>query len=44
MQDREAHAKPIEEVVAGFKAHLEHGLTQKEANERLQKLGSTTTW
>jgi P-type Ca2+ transporter type 2C len=40
MQDREAHTKPIEEVVAGFKAHLEQGLTQKEAYERLQKLGA----
>jgi Ca2+-transporting ATPase len=40
MHDKEAHAKPIEEVVDGLKAHLEHGLTQKEAQERLQKLGA----
>jgi Ca2+-transporting ATPase len=40
MQDKEAHAKPIEEVVAGLQAHLEQGLSQKEAQDRLQKFGA----
>ena len=40
MQDKEAHAKPIDEVVALLQAHLERGLTQKEAQERLQKFGA----
>jgi Ca2+-transporting ATPase len=40
MQDKEAHAKPIEEVVALLQAHLERGLSQKEAQERLQEFGA----
>jgi len=40
MQHKEAHAKPIDEVLALLQAHLERGLTQKEAQERLQKLGA----
>ena len=36
MQDKEAHAKPIEEVLAGLQAHLERGLSQQEAAERLR--------
>ena len=40
MQDKEAHAKPIEEVVAALQAHLEHGLSQRKRSERLQKLGA----
>jgi P-type Ca2+ transporter type 2C len=40
MQDKEAHAKPIEEVLAGLQAHLERGLSQAEAQERLQKFGA----
>ena len=40
MQDKEAHAKPIEEVVDGLQAHLELGLSQKEAQDRLQKFGA----
>jgi Ca2+-transporting ATPase len=39
MQDKEAHAKPIEEVVAGLQAHLERGLSQQEAGERLRRFG-----
>ena len=35
MQDREAHGKPIEELVSGLQTHLERGLTQQEAQERL---------
>lgn len=40
MQDKESHARPIEEVVSGFQTHLERGLTQQEAQERLSKLGA----
>jgi P-type Ca2+ transporter type 2C len=40
MQDREAHAKPIEDVLAGLQAHLERGLSQQDAQERLQKYGA----
>jgi Ca2+-transporting ATPase len=40
MRDQHAHARPINEVVAALQAHLEHGLTQAEARERLQKLGA----
>ena len=39
MHDREAHAKPIDAVVAALEAHVEHGLTTQEARERLQKFG-----
>src|SRR5688572_32098221 len=39
MQHKEAHAQPIDEVVAALQAHLEHGLSQKEAQERLRTLG-----
>jgi Ca2+-transporting ATPase len=39
MQDRQAHSKPIEAVVAGLQANLERGLSQSEAQTRLQKLG-----
>jgi Ca2+-transporting ATPase len=38
MQD--THARRIEEVVAGFQSHLERGLTQQEAQERLGRLGA----
>ena len=31
MQDKEAHGKPIEELVSGLQTHLEHGLTRAEA-------------
>jgi P-type Ca2+ transporter type 2C len=40
MQDRESHGKPIEELVSGLETHLERGLTQHEAKERLGKFGS----
>ena len=40
MQDKEAHAKPIEQVAAALQAHLERGLTQEQAQERLRTLGA----
>ena len=40
MQDKEAHAKPIEQVVAGLRTHPERGLSQQEAQQRLQQLGA----
>jgi len=40
MQDKHAHAKPIDQVVAALQAHLEHGLTGEEARARLQKFGA----
>jgi Ca2+-transporting ATPase len=40
MQDKEAHAKPMEEVVAGLQAHLERGLSQQDAAERLRRYGA----
>ncbi len=40
MQDKESHAKSIREVVSGLETHLERGLTQQEAQDRLHKLGA----
>src|SRR5512137_2764330 len=40
MQDRESHGKPIEELVSGFRTHLERGLTQQEAQDRLRQFGA----
>ncbi|MEK7360911.1 MAG: HAD-IC family P-type ATPase, partial [Pseudomonadota bacterium] len=40
MQDREAHGKPIEELVSGLQTHLERGLTREEAQARLGKFGA----
>jgi Ca2+-transporting ATPase len=40
MHDKNAHAKPLAEVVAGLQAHLETGLTGEEARARLQKFGA----
>jgi len=40
MQDKEAHARPIEAVVAALQANLELGLSQGEARQRLEKLGA----
>ena len=40
MQDRESHGKPIEQLVADFETHLEQGLTQQEAQDRLAKHGA----
>jgi Ca2+-transporting ATPase len=39
MQEREAHAKSVEELVGRFQTHLEQGLSQHEAQDRLAKLG-----
>ena len=43
MEGKEAHGKPIHEVVTEFQTHLERGLTQKEAQERLRKFGATSS-
>ena len=40
MQDREAHGKPIEELVSVLQTHLERGLTREEAQARLGKFGA----
>jgi Ca2+-transporting ATPase len=40
MQDRESHSRPVEDVVDGFETHLGRGLSQREARERLEKLGA----
>jgi Ca2+-transporting ATPase len=40
MQDRESHGKSIEEIVSGFQTHLDRGLTQQEAQDRLRKFGA----
>src|SRR5688500_8815898 len=39
MHDKEAHAKPINDVIAALEAHLEQGLSSQQARERLEKLG-----
>jgi Ca2+-transporting ATPase len=39
MEDKESHAKPINEVVSGFQTHVDHGLTRQEAQDRLRKFG-----
>jgi len=39
MQDRESHGKPIEDLVSAFQTHLDQGLTQQEAQDRLRKFG-----
>ena len=39
MQDRNSHAKPVEDLVSGFQTHLERGLTRQEAEARLGKFG-----
>jgi len=39
MQDRDSHAKPIEDLVSGLQTHLERGLTRQEAEARLGKFG-----
>src|SRR3970282_1213544 len=39
MQDKESQGKPIEELVSSFQTHLEQGLTQQEAQDRLRKFG-----
>jgi P-type Ca2+ transporter type 2C len=40
MHDREAHAKSLDQVIAGLQAHIELGLTGAEARERLQRFGA----
>jgi Ca2+-transporting ATPase len=35
----DAHARPVEEVVAGLETDLEHGLSRREVDERLRKFG-----
>ena len=40
MQDRESHGKPIAQLVSEFQSHLERGLTQDEAQNRLAAHGA----
>ena len=40
MQDRDSHGKPIEQLVAAFATHLDQGLGQQEARDRLAKHGA----
>ena len=40
MQDREAHGKPIEEIVNSLQTHLDRGLTRQEAQARFDKFGA----
>ena len=39
MQDRQTHAKPVEELVSSFRTDLDRGLTTREAQDRLQNFG-----
>ena len=39
MNDRESHSKPTEDLVSAFQTHLDQGLTQQEAQDRLRKFG-----
>ena len=40
MPGKDAHSKPIVDLVDGLNSHLEHGLSQHEAGERLAKFGA----
>ena len=40
MHDREAYARPLEEVVARVETSLERGLSSEEAGKRLEALGA----
>ncbi|HEU0289872.1 MAG TPA: cation-translocating P-type ATPase, partial [Burkholderiales bacterium] len=40
MNDKEFHGKSIEELIGSFQTHLDRGLTQQEAQDRLLKLGA----
>ena len=40
MPGKDAHSKPIVDLVDGLNSHLEHGLSQREASERLAKFGA----
>ncbi|MBI2959440.1 MAG: hypothetical protein HYY28_03940, partial [Betaproteobacteria bacterium] len=39
MQDKDCHGKSVEELVDGLRTHLEQGLTEQEAQERLRQHG-----
>lgn len=39
MHDKDAHGKPIDELVSDFQTHLERGLTQAQAQERIARFG-----
>ena len=39
MHDKQAHGKPIDELVSDFQTHLERGLTQAQAQERIARFG-----
>ena len=40
MHDRQAHCKPVEELVSSFQTDLDRGLTTQEAQDRLLKFGA----
>ena len=40
MHDREAYARPLDEVIARSETSLERGLSSEEARTRLEKLGA----
>ncbi|MBS1227905.1 MAG: ATPase, P-type (transporting), superfamily, subfamily [Proteobacteria bacterium] len=40
MYDKDAHSKSIVELVDTFSSHLENGLSQREARERIEKFGA----
>ena len=40
MHDREAHCKPVEELVASYQTRLDRGLTTLVAQERLRQFGA----
>ncbi|MEI6680824.1 MAG: HAD-IC family P-type ATPase, partial [Mariniphaga sp.] len=40
MHDKQAHGKPIEELLSDLETHLERGLTRAQAQERLIKYGA----
>jgi Ca2+-transporting ATPase len=40
MPGKDAYSKPIVDLVDGLNSHLEHGLSQREASERLAKFGA----
>jgi Ca2+-transporting ATPase len=40
MHDREAHCKPVEELVANYRTRLDRGLTTQEAQQRLRDFGA----
>ena len=40
MQDKEAHCKPIDDLVKGLQTDLVRGLSQGEAQARIDKFGA----